>query len=211
MRRTISAPRRCGPPARTAARRWSAGCSMPEPIRTRPQSLAAASPYPRIGGGGTAVCDGYCCIRISDQCRYLIVVGDCLVLTQFDDLERSFRCGLSELRIFQVWIRNTRLTCCSRSSDHLVVSLLSGSIRRQVTLQEATSPCFKVFAILPDLLSLPIGLEPTKHRYPYCTGFEACSRTQLPLRSSATIRPAIELRIFVHFCPFPARLNDRRL
>ena len=44
-------------------------------------------------------------------------------------------------------------------------------IRRQVTLQEAPSPCFKVFAILSDLLSLPIGLEPTKHRCLYLQGF----------------------------------------
>src|SRR5215204_351527 len=88
----------------------------------------------RIGGGGTTVCDRYRCVCISDQCCELIIVGDCLVLTQFDDLECSFSCGLSALRIFQVCIRNTRLTCFSRSSDHLVVSLFSGSIRRQVTL-----------------------------------------------------------------------------
>src|SRR6185436_14503414 len=119
----------------------------------------------RIGGGGTAVCDGDRCVRISDQCRNLIFVSYCLVLTQFDDFESSFGSGLSKLRIFQVWIGNARLTCCSRSSDYLVVSLLSGSIRRQVTLQEAPSPRLKVFAILPDLLSLPIGLEPTKHRF----------------------------------------------
>ena len=98
-----------------------------------------------------------------NQCRYLIVVGDSLVLTQFDDLERSFRCGLRKLRIFQVWVRKTGLTCCSRTSDHLVVSLFSGRIRRQVTFQKAAGPCFKVFAILSDL-SPPIGLEPTKHR-----------------------------------------------
>jgi hypothetical protein len=63
------------------------------------ESLASASPhqpYRLRGHGGMRWLP---CVRISDQCRDLIVIGDSLVLTQFDDLKRSFRCGLSKLRI----------------------------------------------------------------------------------------------------------------
>ena len=54
--------------------------------------------------------------RISDQFRYLIVAINCLALTHFNDLKGSFRGGVIELRIFQAWIRKTRLTCCGCSS-----------------------------------------------------------------------------------------------
>ena len=74
-----------------------------------------------IDGGSAAVRDRYRCVSISDRCRYLIVVIDCLALTLFDNLNRGFRGGLSELSIFQGWIGNTRPTCCSCSRDHLVV------------------------------------------------------------------------------------------
>jgi hypothetical protein len=94
----------------------------------------------------------------------LIVFIDCLALTLSYDLEGSFCGDLSKLHTYQPRVSDVWLASGSRSSDNFVVSSFFKLIRRQVTLQEATSPCFQVLAILSDHRPLLIGLEPTEHR-----------------------------------------------
>lgn len=77
----------------------------------------------RIDSCGTAVC--YCDggISVRDYFLSMIVPVDVL-LSEFDNLKRSFRARSGSKYIFYVRVRNARLTCCSGPSNHFIILLL---------------------------------------------------------------------------------------
>ena len=97
---------------------------------------------------------------------------DCLALTQFNNFNRSFRGGLRVLIIFQVWVSNPRLTCCSCSSDHFVVLLFVRPICGQRIFQQAPGPpsrCLRSSRIFCRCLTV---LNQLNTVVSICTGFE---------------------------------------